>query len=426
MSSSERQFGGSLLGTGATNISLAALGVVTGVLGARLLGVEGRGGLAAIQTWPSLVATVAMIGLPEAVVYFSARQPDKAGRWLGTSMACALLTSVVFGLVGYLAMPFLLAAQTPSIIAAARWYLALGPIYALVRMPLYMFQGLGEFGIWNRLRMAPSVGWILVLGLAFALGRRRPDSVAVAYLGVLALLFVPMAILARRRIHNSLCPDLTAWPALLRYGSRSALADVPQLIRQHLDLLMMAMFVPAPALGLYAVSIAWGGAASPILEAVSVVVFPWVAASHHSEERSQRMLFGTRTALMLSLPVTGLLVAGAPIFVPLLFGESFRDAIPCAVLLSVSGVLSSVSKVVANGLRGLGEPQAILRAELTGLALFGAGLIFLLGPAGILGAALSSTVSNMMVAGLLVREAAQLTGKPMTSFLLPSLGTLGR
>src|SRR5713101_4590346 len=65
-------FGSRILLTAGTNGLSAVLGITTGMLAARLLGPQGRGELAAIQTWPSFIATLAMLGLPEALVYYSA------------------------------------------------------------------------------------------------------------------------------------------------------------------------------------------------------------------------------------------------------------------------------------------------------------------------------------------------------------------
>src|SRR5262245_30271561 len=63
---------GSVLITTATNFAIALLALATGPLAARMLGPEGRGELAAIQTWPSVIATLAMLGLGDATIYFAA------------------------------------------------------------------------------------------------------------------------------------------------------------------------------------------------------------------------------------------------------------------------------------------------------------------------------------------------------------------
>jgi O-antigen/teichoic acid export membrane protein len=71
-------FGSSAVLTAGTNAVLAMFGLVTGVLAARLLGPNGRGELAAIQTWPAVIATIAMLGMPETV-YYAARESNRAG-----------------------------------------------------------------------------------------------------------------------------------------------------------------------------------------------------------------------------------------------------------------------------------------------------------------------------------------------------------
>src|SRR5260370_42668881 len=50
----------------ATNVGIAALGLLSGPLAARLLGPAGRGEVAAIQNLFWLTAILAMLGLPEA------------------------------------------------------------------------------------------------------------------------------------------------------------------------------------------------------------------------------------------------------------------------------------------------------------------------------------------------------------------------
>ena len=74
--------GANMMVTGATNVAIAAMGIVTGVVAARLLGPRGRGELVAIQTWPLFIAGIAMLGTPEALAYYSARSPTDAGRYV--------------------------------------------------------------------------------------------------------------------------------------------------------------------------------------------------------------------------------------------------------------------------------------------------------------------------------------------------------
>lgn len=75
-----KTFAGQVGLTMATNLIIAALGIVMGILSARLLGPQGRGELATIQLWPTFIAAFGMLGMPEAVLYFASRAPERAGR----------------------------------------------------------------------------------------------------------------------------------------------------------------------------------------------------------------------------------------------------------------------------------------------------------------------------------------------------------
>src|SRR5262249_1651663 len=154
----------------------AVLGIMTGMLAARLLGPQGRGELAAIQTWPSCIATLAMLGLHDALVYYSAREPRRAGRYLSTAIVLALLTTLPFMATGYLLMPALLSAQKHEVVTAAQWYLLLIPIFALVAMPYHPLRGLNDFALWNTLRLLPNIVWFVILIWTSLLGQAVPQT----------------------------------------------------------------------------------------------------------------------------------------------------------------------------------------------------------------------------------------------------------
>src|SRR5204862_3522182 len=80
----------------ASRFAVIGLNAATGILTARLLAPEGRGELAAISIWPVLVAGLATLGLPTALVYHGRRDPAR----LGELTASALALAAIAGLVG--------------------------------------------------------------------------------------------------------------------------------------------------------------------------------------------------------------------------------------------------------------------------------------------------------------------------------------
>lgn len=387
------------------NVALAVLGFVTGMLGARLLGPEGRGELAAIQLWPSLISTLAMLGLPEALVYFSAKDPTRAGRYTGSAVSLALLSSLVFIAASYFLMPLLLAGQADHIVGAARWYLLLGPLYALVGMPFHALRGRQDFGRWNALRLLPSLAWLLVLALAWAIGRAEARWVAGAYLISLALLFFPITVVVRSRIAGPYSPDPRDWYPLIRFGAPSAACAVPQMLNHRLDQLILAAFLPARALGLYVVAVAWGNMVVPFLSALGTVAGPRVAAEPDGNRQRQIVGQAGRLAVLASVSIGAPVLAVTPWGLPLVFGAQFREAVPAAAILVVAGIVSGVNQVLEDALRGLGRPTAVLKAELAGALVAALSLSIMLPRAGAVGAALASLVGYSGAAGCLIWSA---------------------
>src|SRR5450432_2787926 len=76
-----------------TNGFIALAALATGPLCARLLGPSGRGELAAIQNLFWFVGILAMLGMPEATLYFTARRKNEGGSILVSATTLVLLVT---------------------------------------------------------------------------------------------------------------------------------------------------------------------------------------------------------------------------------------------------------------------------------------------------------------------------------------------
>src|SRR5919106_1494778 len=80
-------FGGSL--------AVQFVNVATGLLLARELGPHDRGVLLAVMLWPGLLATLAGLGVAEAVAYSVARRQERLGVITGSAIAIGLAQAAV-------------------------------------------------------------------------------------------------------------------------------------------------------------------------------------------------------------------------------------------------------------------------------------------------------------------------------------------
>lgn len=414
------RFGSLLALTMLTNLSLAGLSVVSGVLAARLLGPAGRGELAAIQTWPTLLATLAMHGIAEALAYFSAREPGRAGRWLATALVLAVATCLPAALIGYQLMPWLLQAQRGVIIETARVYLWILPVYALIYMTYHPLRGRNDLTAWNLLRLLPTLAWVGVL----LMGAAAWTSVSAiplsrAYLVALALLLPLTAYVVIRRVPGPFRPSLSLVPPMWRYGWPSTLSAAPITLNLRLDQMLMASFLPPEILGLYAVGVAWSSAPAPILNALPATVLPRVAGERSATHQAQLLAQSTRMGSLLSALLAIATASVAPIALPLLFGREYLPAVPATIILSIAAGVSAFNQLMGANAMSLGQPRLILIAESVGLVVTAILLLLLLRPFQLIGAAVASLASYLTVTVVFMWLLERRTGLTSKDLLMP-------
>jgi O-antigen/teichoic acid export membrane protein len=409
-----------LRSTVATNFALAIIAVATGVIAPRLLGPSGEGELAAIQTWPLLLGTLSMLGLDSALVYFISREPDKGKQLTSTATLVGLLSSLLVGAIAWFALPFLLSAQQPDVISAARVYLLVGVLYAVVGIPIGSLRGANSFAIWNLFRIAPALAWLGILCASWFFRSAHPIPLSRWYLGAMLCCGSPILIVVKRRLQGRPRPDRRLARKLLRFGLPSAVTSLPQTINLRFDQLLIIAFLPARSLGFYVVAVAWSGGVAPLLSAIGAVLFPQVSAEPDMSRRGHLLATalqgGAVVAAVTSLPFILL----APVALPLVFGARYAPSIPSALVLVPAGAILAWAGIAEEGLRGLGRPTTVLVAESVAAVVTLASLPVLLHFFGIMGAAVASLLGYTTIAVFTASAISRSTHLPLHKLMVPS------
>lgn len=403
----------------ATNVLLGAIGFATGTIAARLLGPTGRGELAAIQIWPAFLAVIAGQGLTEAVVYFSARDIANAKRYLFSTMALALVTSGALAGAGYFLFPYLLRAQSAQTRAAATFYVLFIPAITLAWLPVHAFRGCHRFDLWNSCRIIGPFAWLTILVGAWAFHVHQVSPLIHAYLAALVALGLFETALALKVIPGSFGVSPSLWPKLIRYGAPCTFTGVSQSLNLRMDQMLLAALVAPRDLGLYVAAVAWAMGMNAAVNALSDVFFPKVASISAQADRHLLFARGLRMGTSLSLFVGLVWAIATPFAIPFVFGQSFRPAIACALVLVPASVISGMNTLMEGGLRGLGQPKAALTAELSGLAVTVISLALMLRPLGILGAALASLLGYSATFAVAIYRGTRATGFSLDTLARP-------
>ncbi len=414
-------FGSRVLQTASTQFLLAVLAVVAGAIAVRLLGPEGRGELAAIQLWAFFFGTIAVLGLPDALLYFSARDQDRTSTYLGSSIALGLVITAFVSVVAFLVLPSLLSAHPQHVVDAARLFLWWIPTYVLWSLALVVLPSRNDYTAWNVLRLLQYVGWLAILITFWVLNHPDPGGIADAYLwffvGMTILLLAVILPLMSAPVGK---PNISDWKPLLRYGLPSALTHTSQIASLRVDQLILAVFLPARTLGFYAAAVTWGLAGRPLLLAVSNVLFPGVAMKQREGMEQEEFLRGIRLGSSLALVLGLLLAVATPLLLPAIFGEEFRKSVFAATVLAIGGTTYGFNSVIEGGFRGLGLPDRAMLPEVAGMVVTVVAVGGSVRTFGIQGAAVGSLLGYLTTTWMLLRRASEVTGLGILALSKPS------
>lgn len=145
--------------------------------------------------------------------------------------------------------------------------------------------------------------------------------------------------------------NLTGAREILSFGRYFLGVELLKTARLNLDNLIIARFLGVEALGLYYFARNAGlGFSLTLINAMTSALFPNLSAvKSNTLELKERFTNNVKKCAMIAIPLIGLQVALAPIYVPIVFGAKWETAVPILMLLCTSAIF-----------RPLGESASIL------------------------------------------------------------------
>lgn len=386
------------------------LGTLAGMLGARLLGPEGRGQLAAAVIAAGVAQLLSELGLRAAVIRMVA-----AGR-MSWKEGLATMT-VLYGLVCLLTLP--------GAMLAIHWFHARYfpgiPVHilqiALIGIPIGLLEGSLTCLLIGHQRM-PEVSWIwavekagILLGLVtlvWLVSAGVLGAVVAQMLGTLTGIVLGLVLLARLpggpfRVRTDLAADLVRF-GFVWYGRNLSTS-----LNYRLDALLVFYFQGGYAAGLYAVAVSVAELLQFLPNAIDAVLFPDVSrgAKEAVEERTARL---SRFTVLIALAGGTLFaVIGYPLLY-LMFGKAFTAGYPALLLLLPGMVVLGQSKVTFSELLGKGYARYPALASWVALGATVVLDVLLIPRLGIAGAAIASTIAYTISAVIGLSYYRRITG----------------
>jgi O-antigen/teichoic acid export membrane protein len=400
--SSQRSFLGSVGRTAGFNFLGTGVSAVTGVMLARWLGPSGRGDYAAVTSYFVLALVFFECGLGSSVVYHVSKHLRAQADYVRTAAGLLIPLALMAALVS-VALGLTVFGDSPSR-RAAFVLLPLSIAFSFASAPAsFALQSL-NLGSWNLTRLIQPVLFFLLTVCAES---RTTLTVPL----VVNLMTVSLAIqtglswwlYARVSSQRGRFRTDQVRP-MLRFGILNMSSSAPNTLNSRGDQIVLALMVSSAALGQYAVAVSLSVLAAPLVMAFGHVAFPSLARGEHVSETIRT---ATRGSILVSSVSIVLIVIAGPFLVPVLFGPGYEPVTRLLLVLAPGAAVVVVNGVLGDVLRGLGHPGVVALCEWFGVIATVGGIVVLVPHLGVMGAAITSTVTYLLVYGFLRRAVSR-------------------
>jgi O-antigen/teichoic acid export membrane protein len=368
------------------------LGILTGVLSARMLGPVGRGEYAAIIIWPMAIASFLGFGISQAAVFHLGQRTFTGSETATAVTVIGLVQSALSIIIGLAVIPLALAKYSLTVQHLGIVFVLFTPMLILSIYPANLFQGLQDLPRFNLIRLVAPLAYAAALVGIYVSHRASLSLVIDSQLAGYVLAMALGSIMAWKRLLLRVQWNAVAIPRLFHYGLRIQGLSIATYFNLRVDQLLLSLLVPPRQLGLYAVAVSLSTAVAMFPQAAGIVAFSR-GSSQHGENAKATIGVAFRASLIWLLVSCSALYALAPFLIRLVFGEAFNGSILACRILLPGALMTGLSFVLYNAASALGRPGLASYAEGASVIVTAAGLYLLIPRYGYMGAAIVSSAA---------------------------------
>lgn len=398
-----------------TNLAIQVCNVITGIITARLLQPAGRGELATIILWPSILAGIGIMGVNFSLARTAAADPDKENALARSALALGLFLAGATMLAGYFLLPGLLPADKQHLLTLNRLYLLWLPLNFVALNLLALDHGRMRWGRYNITRLSvvlPYLGFLLVFRLkgVSALSWFVVALLISNLLAMLLRLVLQWHDIVRGRIHLALTFSV------LKGGFPFFLSSLSTLMVMQMDKALVVSLMSTKMVGYYAAAFTFASAHSSLGGALGVTSFAASANEADPARQGQYLAQVFRQATLLYIGAGVGVALLAPLLIVPLFGAEFAPAVSPAAILALATSFLALSNILNEGLKGGGRVIPGILAQLFSASLIVMAAWLLVPPYGLAGLAWAAVFGFISQLAFLVMAAASLLQVSLLNF----------
>lgn len=376
----------------ASNTFSIGIGLLSGVLLARLLGPEGRGTYAAMLVVPTVLYTLSELGIKQSVIYFIGRGIHPLKDVIGSIIYIFFFASVlsfsgcilIFIFLGYDEKYEWILWVTATLIIPAK---------LLISYSSGVFLGQEAINKFNRLSWAPPIVNLLGLLLLVYFANLKVWGALLAMLLSQLVLSGYAFFLMSRTTDISFGLNFNLIKEILKAGIVYAVALFFIQLNYKIDILLLEALASQAEVGYYSLGVSLTEQIWLLPTALGIVILSRTANSSDHRQITNSVLLIMKASFILALLMCVVLFFLSPFIIPLIYGEDFVPSVSVIQAILPGILVFIIFKVINSQFAGMGKPEIALKIFIPAVFL-NVLLNFLLIPRlGAIGAAIASDIS---------------------------------
>lgn len=400
---------------GLSNVFIIAVGLITSIITARYVGVEGNGTVAALTIYPSLFMTLGSLGIRQSTTYYLGKGIYTEAAIKRAIVQIWMMTSVVSVVVCLLLMRYFSNSGDNDL-----WVML-----ALLPIPFSFFNtynsgiflGKSDIRTFNRINWLPN--FVIMVATALLVIVLDLSITGVMTAAILGPLIMSVVVLFKNDFLSafSFRFDWSVIKSMLSLGLIYALSLLVINLNYKADVVLLDKLSTPYELGIYSKGAGITQYLWQIPMLLSTIVFSRSATSKNDQQFSFKVTQLLRISFIIIGLVSLVLLFLSDFIIVTLYGADFAGSGIVLKLLLPGVVILTIFKVMNMDLAGKGKPWIAMKAMLPSLVLNVVLNLMWIPGYGASGSAFASTVSYALSGILFLYFYSVETGIPVREIL---------
>lgn len=333
--------------------------ILQSIIIARILGPEGKGYFTEITIYPTLIASISMLGLYTGIVKLAAKESIRVKfNIINTIIKNCFIVGVVGSIIAFIVNTYFFS-KFDNFKIASQVFSGYVLIYTLNRGLSAYNNGTRNLKLFSISSVVLYPSYFIVICILWLTHNISISTCiyALLFANLLSLIFLYIKNDDKFNRQKSYSPI-----KLFRYSLKFSIADFAEPIYLYFDKAIMAFVLSAYDLGIYTIAISSAGLINLFSNTISIKLFSDIA----NKDNSGLLQYTKYNMLLMSISAI-LMVVILPIVIPLLYGSQYNASIiPSIIALGIC-IMQGQSYILERSILATGRPYVGVHAKIIGM-----------------------------------------------------------